>query len=640
MSLLDFYAPQAEQAIRATPVVAPPPPEGPSVWSGLGRGAGMGLMKGFAETGRNLAMAAAVPSVLIENTLGGGTSSSDAVFRAVDELFNPAVKYWEPGPDEVGAAGQVLGGLLNMGAKAAAGGVAGLVANEQMSASLDLQAQGLSDVNAVVGGASRGLLTGVGVLLPPAMGSSRLSSAAIGAVVNPALGAYDRFTLYRMLQDEGLTQAAEQYRPLDPVQLAVEAAFGAVAGAAFGKAKTKAAGEGGVVDAAPAPAPMPLLREAAQTALLREERIAGQMLPRDPIMAERADRLNAAAEARALAGEGPMVVHPETPLDPVAVREGKTRLLDAWDEANGRPLGGADSPLARLLPEDIAAAAVARGAQVLDRSGVTITTSAGGAVRLEGRAGSAVTLADLRELPTLLREYLPTVDDQGRSTWVIERPDRPSLVIEVKVADGKATKVVAREDVRGDMTPSPRSPLAAGGPDLMPQPPRAAAPAVDAPAAIRAAQDAYKAAQAAGDVPGFLASADLAPEVRNLAVGLAEAGANAGRAERMLADFTRAAAADARPAVDIAADVVEASRRGETLTPDGAGTTPAAPQVRAAQSVLAERPDLTIPVGLDAEGNVIVARAADVLRQLQDELQRAQTDAKAFAAGANCFLRS
>jgi cytochrome oxidase assembly protein ShyY1 len=85
---------------------------------------------------------------------------------------------------------------------------------------------------------------------------------------------------------------------------------------------------------------------------------------------------------------------------------------------------------------------------------------------------------------------------------------------------------------------------------------------------------------------------DLAPDVRNLLIGLYEAGADGARADRMLADYARTVTAQRlRPTADVAADVVEAARTGKTVTAEPAAAAPAAqatPETAAAQ-MTAER---------------------------------------------------
>lgn len=321
----DLFDTERSTAVRMEALRPPAPPRAPGVWEGAGRGAGLSAMKGFAETARNIGVlttpviASSLPGLAYEAATGENVE--DKLFGFVDQALQPAVRFWEPKPDEVGAAGQVLGALTNMGAKAMLGGAPGLVAQEQMSATLELAEKGASATTAVLGGASRGTTTAIGLALPPALGSGRVSSALIGAVVNPAVGVYDRAVLSGLLASEGL-KAADDYKPFDRTQVAIDAAFGLVFGGVFGRAKPKDA----------KPAPIPDAREAVQTSLLRSEQHTGQLLPKDTFEAERAMQLNVEAEARALAGE-PVAVHPDTPLDAASVRAAADRVDEALRRA-------------------------------------------------------------------------------------------------------------------------------------------------------------------------------------------------------------------------------------------------------------------------------------------------------------------
>lgn len=158
-------------------------------------------------------------------------------------------KKFAPDPASVGVAGQVVHGLVSSLTKAVAytattGPAAPVVFGGDMGIN---RAQELSD-QGVDGGtaAAAGLVTGVvsasGLKLPPALGATRLQSAAIGATINPALGIAERGTIHALLEHANYPQIAAQYRPLDPTQLTVEALAGAAFGGIFHTAKTHEGG--------------------------------------------------------------------------------------------------------------------------------------------------------------------------------------------------------------------------------------------------------------------------------------------------------------------------------------------------------------------------------------------------------------
>ena len=700
---------QTAAKVRALRPYVPEAPEGPGIWSGMGKGSGMGLMKGFAEVGRNAAMAAAVPALVVDAAterassaarwltgmdLPRGTSLADTVFEQIDETFNPAVKFWEAKPEEVGAAGQVLGALANMGSKAMIGGASGLVANEQLSMSIELAQKGASTAAAVAGGVTRGTTTAIGLAIPAALGPTRLTSAAIGAAVNPVIGIADRAALSGILSAEGLTKAAQEYRPFDPVQLSVDAAFGAVFGAIFKTPAPKKA-KPGVVEAPAIKGETPLLREAAQTALLHSEAEKGRLTPPMPFDAAESIRLNAEAEARAIAGEAPMIVHPDTPIDVPALKDaqeraaaglrsaekvpepydirgitvyhGTTAQFDQFtdgmftsnkERATNYALGSKGRVIEAQLdirnpmpwkdafgktPEEIKAAGFDGTVQWGGNGEVMRAIVVDPAqVRPAGRPTDGHLFA-VQDIPTVdaMRQAMDLVGEaeftrranariaahkgdlpHGEST-LIEAEAREILAAD-RAAQGMpeplTTQIVDMAEfdaaVRGEPAPPARPPQ------------------------IEAAQRAAEQMTTGKSLQEIISDAKLPPEVRNLVVGLAEAQGSPARAARMLDDFARTMQVQqpGRSATDIAADVVEASRAGRTATPEPQAVK-ATPEIEAARLAVAERPDARIPVGLDDQGNTLTRKASDALADVEREFAQAQTDAKAFLAAANCFLR-
>lgn len=73
------------------------------------------------------------------------------------------------------------------------------------------------------------------------------------------------------------------------------------------------------------------------------------------------------------------------------------------------------------------------------------------------------------------------------------------------------------------------------------------------------------------------------------------------------------------------------------------GTTRAAesPDVAQARQIVAENPDLPIHTGAtDAQGNAVALRAADLLAEIDDDIMRAASERRAFAAAIDCALRN
>ena len=74
---------------------------------------------------------------IIADKITGGTVLTDRYFKEHDRIFNSAVDYWTPKPNEVGVAGEVTGKLLSMIPMVIASPL-GAVATTQLSVAEDL----------------------------------------------------------------------------------------------------------------------------------------------------------------------------------------------------------------------------------------------------------------------------------------------------------------------------------------------------------------------------------------------------------------------------------------------------------------------------------------------------------------------
>jgi hypothetical protein len=206
------------------------------------------------------------------------------------------------------------------------------------------------------------------------------------------------------------------------------------------------------------------------------------------------------------------------------------------------------------------------------------------------------------------------------------RQNEPRLLaarLDEAAADARAAELPAREKA--------------------PEPPQIA----EAKTALQDLQDSGK------GLDQFIAEGSLSPAVRNLLIGLSEAGGDAARADRLLADFARTADAQRlRPAEDVAADVVEASRKGGTVTPEPAPDLPATaagPATDAATAdmassriaqIQAESPDLVVRVTEDGKPVTLADELAALKREVAegtpDEL--GALDAQLVKVAAECAL--
>jgi hypothetical protein len=186
--------------------------------------------------------------------------------------------------------------------------------------------------------------------------------------------------------------------------------------------------------------------------------------------------------------------------------------------------------------------------------------------------------------------------------------------------------------------------------------PRAAEP--DIPTLIAAtAREQIAAVRAAGQtLDEFVVRTNPDAPVRNLMIGLAEAGGDTVRAARMLGDFERTARAHPTTAPEnIAADVVLASRDGKEVTPEAAAEAPAAPSKGApgesqagdtmqrdiSRDVAAVAPDLV--VAKTEDGRAITSK--ELLDQARkdaasgvDDADLGTLDANLVEVAAKCFL--
>ena len=105
---MDLFQGESTQRLQQFGVTKTPDP---GVFDNFWEGSGKYAMQIFAKTARSIDMARAIKPIAIDALLGG-TSAQDAFFRDLDETTGDAVKYWTPAPNEVGVAGQVVGGLL------------------------------------------------------------------------------------------------------------------------------------------------------------------------------------------------------------------------------------------------------------------------------------------------------------------------------------------------------------------------------------------------------------------------------------------------------------------------------------------------------------------------------------------------
>lgn len=155
----------------------------------------------------------------------------------------------------------------------------------------------------------------------------------------------------------------------------------------------------------------------------------------------------------------------------------------------------------------------------------------------------------------------------------------------------------------------------------------------------RAMAERVKLEEGGKPIDEHLQASKLAPEVQNLLIGLHESGKDGARAARLIDDFVRSVEANPkRPMQDIAADVVEASRRNAEVTPKPGGDPMAASNRVQGLDPSREMPNFegeAVKVGDEMERVQRVARegTADELGAIDADLLRVAAEC-ALTVGA------
>lgn len=232
MALLDTFRPEFEAQALNT-IKAPPPPPGPGVFHNFASSAGNAFMRGMAETARAGSMAlAAVPVAIDALNLKdnfSGERVSDRYFKWHDETFQRAVDYWTPRPDDVGAAGQIVGSL-GAGLVQFLANPALMVGTAQLSTAEDLVRKGVDPGASLVAGDIAGLSTVAGIGLP-IFGRTLGQRIAAGAVGNLVTNVPEAALKRAVVNAAGSPEAAAQFDPWDVQARIVDVLMGVAFGA-------------------------------------------------------------------------------------------------------------------------------------------------------------------------------------------------------------------------------------------------------------------------------------------------------------------------------------------------------------------------------------------------------------------------
>lgn len=231
MGLLDAYSGSLETAATG-PQRAPGPPDPPGVFHNFWSSAGNYYMRGMAEAGRAVSMAAGAVPAVADKLIGSdntGEKFADRYFRWHDQTFGSAVDYWTPKPDEVGAAGQVVGSLA-AGITQFLASPSLMVGTSQLSTAEDLVRKGVSPDAAMVAGDIAGLANVAGIALP-IFGKTLAQRIATGAAGNLATNIPQAAVTQAIVKADGKPELAKDFDPWDVRARTVDVLLGAVFGA-------------------------------------------------------------------------------------------------------------------------------------------------------------------------------------------------------------------------------------------------------------------------------------------------------------------------------------------------------------------------------------------------------------------------
>lgn len=217
-----------EVLAQASANLAAPGDVHPGLWAGVPKAVGMAVPRALAEIPRAAELAGAIPVGFAEPFLGYKQGElTDKYFAAVDPTLKDAVDYWTPRAEEVGSAGQVLGGVVQGLTQLAAGGgnPALLLATTTLDGAERLADQGVSPDVAAAGGALEGAANAFGLKIP-FLGKSLLTRMASGAAGNVVVGRAATLAQQKLLTQTGNEQAAAGYNPWDMTSVGLDALMG------------------------------------------------------------------------------------------------------------------------------------------------------------------------------------------------------------------------------------------------------------------------------------------------------------------------------------------------------------------------------------------------------------------------------
>ena len=622
-----------EQDAAANPVTTAPEP---GFWDGGLDAVGSGLARGSFEAAtsvqagfNNLWISGldAAASVLLPEPRGGGTPNVTGAERAFREDQSAAnaemITSLRPSAETSGMAAQIISEVSaviprTVGGFVAAGPVGGAIAAGApagYSGEIVAESEGIDPGTARVKGMIDAATYGVGAVLPAArILKSVVPDLAVTTAANVGLGVASRGGTSALLEANGYTQQAQQYKALDGTGLMVDA----VLGAAFwgvGRGFRPAAAD---VDAslaannglhhqngtAPGTPTNPHSSVAHQNAL---DQAIAQLSRGEPVNVAalvdgttfiRSDRIGPEKQFLRQQAEQEVFSNARAELEPIATA-GLPNVKDLRTELQGlkRSLDGLDATyrdtaksfqrqgMSRKQAERATRDSIAEQRQTAETRAGEIEQSLAGN-RAAERAGAELAQINRGEVPARLEQQVQQRTDEMGNGF-----KRSALARGVSPDHGAALMKLAGKELE--------TLLRQGGHKVDEPAVRPSAEEVQAAASVKAVEQAP--------------IADGAPAARPDA---------APRTEQ----------ADPTPAP---AERVEAP---EALADPLANIDQALPDLM--NSIMSGERDLQIPTGLlNEDGSAATVSARELLNQADADIARAQNDSKGFLAAALCALR-
>lgn len=236
MSAFDLVSGEADARLRD---LMRQPESVPGTFSGFWGAVGNAMVAAPLESAR--ALSPVLDAYGKSAAFAQGGAKEDTIDRIGENdlraELTPAINRLTPDPRVSGAASQLVFGFGKVAGKAigysmAGGNLAGAALfglDEGVNETMRLEDKGADTGTAAKAGAVHGVVSGVSALLPVA-GKTKLQTAGIVVAGGPASYVAEQATIKEILRSAQYDRIAEEYRPFDPVGLAVSTAAPAVFG--------------------------------------------------------------------------------------------------------------------------------------------------------------------------------------------------------------------------------------------------------------------------------------------------------------------------------------------------------------------------------------------------------------------------